>query len=82
MVPASRLLNFQNQAFQVFGLRQIQHNGMIGCGAAALTKPHPSTRVGRRCRHCAFEISPTHMMRTGTSYQQAALPNHLESPQV
>jgi hypothetical protein len=33
---AAQLLDFENEAFQVFGLWQVENDGMVDCGSAAL----------------------------------------------
>ncbi len=40
------LLDFEHQAFEIFGLWQVEDHGVIGGGSAALAQSHAPMRIG------------------------------------
>ena len=40
------LFHFKHKAFEVFGFRQIEDDGMVGSGAAALEEAHATRGIG------------------------------------
>lgn len=80
LVPAS--FHFEHQALQVFGLGQVEHNGMVGSGAAALEQADAPRCIGCGRGDCALEIGPGHMMRAGAGNEKSAGARHLERTEI
>jgi hypothetical protein len=76
------LLHFQHQALQVFGLGQVEYDGMVKCGAAALKEACAPRCIGGGSSDCALEIGPSHMMRAGAGDEKATGAEHLERAKV
>ena len=52
------LFHFEHQALEVFGLGQVEDDGMVGSGAAALEQAHAARCIGGGRGDGGFEIGP------------------------
>jgi len=76
------LVHLKYEALQVFGLGQIEDDGMIGCGAATLQEANAAVRVGGSGGDSGFEVGERDVMGAGAGNEQAAGAKHLQGSQV
>ena len=57
------LVRLEYEALQVLGLRQVEHDGVVKSGAAALEQADAAAGIDGGCGHGALEFGPADVVR-------------------
>src|ERR1700722_4618875 len=71
-------VDLQDQALQIFSLRNIKYDRMIRSRAPAFQQANPALRISGRIGHHAMKLIPRNMVGAGAGHQYPTRAQHLQ----